>query len=248
MKQYLNQILPRLKQFSDDLNRKEVFVDKSWVLINDDLELQRYIFKRDGQLIMSKNGNVQVGKWEYLPEANSLLIDRIIDKILLNQDFIDQAVMFLRKDGDSNFFILANDSIIIDLDVVSYLKRLYRAKNNVFILELESGDELELLGSNRAIVGMRVSIEGNSVKKNVYHNKNGVFKYYVENGKIVKIIERTIYETRKGSLIIEQERDKKAKKGDLAFIDDEKADGKFKIETFTNLYIEKGIIIKVSAF
>ena len=95
---------------------------------------------------------------------------------------------------------------------------------------------------------MSVSIEGNSVQTDVYHNKNGAIKYYVEDGKIVKIIERRIYETRKGSLVIEQERDNEAKKGDLAFLGDEKADGKFKIHTFTNLYIEKGIIIKVSAF
>ncbi|RZL50777.1 MAG: hypothetical protein EOP00_02665 [Pedobacter sp.] len=248
MKQYLQKILPRLKQFSEDLSRKEIFIDKSWVLIDEESELHRYIFKRDGQLIMSKNGIVQVGKWEYLTEAKSLLIDRNVDKILLNQDFFDSAVMLLKKDGDSNFFILANDSIIKDLDVVSYMKQLYRTKNNVFTLELETGNELELLGSNRAFIGMKVFIEGESAQTNIYTNKSGAFKYYVENGQIVKIIERTIYKTKQGSLIIEQERDKVAKEGNLAFIHEEKAEGKFNIGLFTKAHIENGVIRKISAF
>jgi len=248
MKEYLKRILPRLKQFSEDLNRKEIFVDKSWVLINEDSDLQRYIFKRDGKLIMSRNGDVQVGKWDYLPEAKSLLIDRVTDSILLNQDFIDQSVMLLRKDGDSNFFILASDSILKDFDITSYFRQLYRTKNNVFTIELGTGDELELLGSNRAVGGMQVSLDGDSSISDVYHNKNGKFLYYVENGKITKVIERTTYKTKKGNLIIEQERDRDAKIGDFAYLEDALANGKFNIGLFKTVHTEKGIIVNVTSF
>lgn len=74
---------------------------------------------------MSLNGSVNIGKWEYLPTAKSLLIDRIADKILLNQYFFDPAVMVLKKDGSNNDnLILANEILLPNLDVVEYLKEL----------------------------------------------------------------------------------------------------------------------------
>ena len=88
MKNYLSNILPRIKQFSQDLDKKEGFVDVPWVIIDELQNQQKYIFKRNGELLMSLNGQVTVGKWEYLSAARSLLIDRNVDKILLNQNFI----------------------------------------------------------------------------------------------------------------------------------------------------------------
>ena len=66
---------------------------------------------------MSKDGQVNMGKWDYLPEAKSLLIDRGKDTILCNEGFIDEAVMILKMDGtNNNFFVLANENIVPDLD------------------------------------------------------------------------------------------------------------------------------------
>jgi hypothetical protein len=66
MKQYLNNLLPRIKQFSESLDKKESFIDTPWVIVDEDLNQQKYIFKRNGELIMSLNGQVSIGKWEYL--------------------------------------------------------------------------------------------------------------------------------------------------------------------------------------
>src|SRR5438067_1451304 len=129
MKYYLSNLIPRIKQFSQDLDKKDVFVDIPWVIIDEQQKQQKYIFKRNGELLMSSNGQVTIGKWEYLSTAKSLLIDRIVDKILLNQNFIDSAVMVLKKDGikDENL-ILANEILLPDLDVVRYLKNLFYQK------------------------------------------------------------------------------------------------------------------------
>ena len=66
MNHYINNILPRLKEFSESLDRKEVFIDHPWVIVDDNLNQEKYIFKRNGDLIMSLNGQVTIGKWEYL--------------------------------------------------------------------------------------------------------------------------------------------------------------------------------------
>src|SRR5690625_2626021 len=99
MKLYLSNLLPRLKQFSQSLDQIELIVDQPWVFIDNNLNQQKYIFKRNGELIMSYNGSVTVGQWEYISSARSLLIDRKTDKILLNQNFINNAVMILKRDG-----------------------------------------------------------------------------------------------------------------------------------------------------
>ena len=90
MKEYISNIIPRLKDLSLTLDRKENFIEKPWVWLDEDNNQQKFIFKRNGELIMSLNGQAAIGKWEYISSAKSLLIDRIQDKILLNQDFINE--------------------------------------------------------------------------------------------------------------------------------------------------------------
>ena len=96
MKVYLNHLVKGLKKFSKSLDKKLILLDKPWALIDSDLEIQKLIFKKNKELIMSKDGQVVIGSWDYLTEAKSLLIDRGMDKILLNEEFIDEGVMILK--------------------------------------------------------------------------------------------------------------------------------------------------------
>ncbi len=123
MTEYFKNILPRLTQYSDSLNHKEAFVDKPWVYVDENQNKEQYIFRRDGQLIMSLNGNVQYGKWDFIAPANSLLIDRGVDSVLYNHGFFDKAVMILKVDGfKQQPWMLANEKEIPDLNVEDYLK------------------------------------------------------------------------------------------------------------------------------
>jgi hypothetical protein len=48
LKEYFLNILPRLKELSSSLDKKEIFIDQPWVLIDDNFKKHQYIFKRDG--------------------------------------------------------------------------------------------------------------------------------------------------------------------------------------------------------
>jgi hypothetical protein len=172
MIEYINNIIPRLKQFSQDLDKMEVFTDVPWVMIDENLNQQKYIFKRNGDFIMSLNGQVTIGRWEYLSKAKSLLIDRIQDKILLNQNFIDPAVMVLKKDGTQNeHFVLANEMIIPNLDIKGYLKKIYYEKYNIKVKKIITGEFLEIYYNNsyalnhhdNKVLKNKVSIDGINV-------------------------------------------------------------------------------------
>jgi hypothetical protein len=129
MKQYISNILPRLQQFSKSLDHLENFVDKPWVLIDDDLNRHVYIFKRDKSLIISVNGSAEIGRWDYIQAADSILVDAGTSKTLLRHAFVEKGLMILKIDGlTEQPWVLANEKEIPDLDVDRYMKDLLAQK------------------------------------------------------------------------------------------------------------------------
>lgn len=248
MKLYLDNLIPRLKEFSLNLDKQEIFIDKQWVIIDSESNKQTYIFRRNGELIMSLNGQVTIGKWEYIDAAKSLLIDRIKDKILLNQYFIDSAVMILKKDGfkEANF-IMVNENLIPDLNVINYLKQLYYKKNNIEIKKLRNGDSLELkrINSYCYSIGTFVTIDDKPVKDDIYEFEDSNRKYLIEDGFIIKTFFCTFYKTNKGDIIIEQKNHMETSIGDKVFKNNTIAsDGKYRLGFLSNIFVLNGQISK----
>ncbi len=254
MKTYLQDIVNRLSQFSEKLDNSTLFIDKPWVLIDTESNYHKYIFKRDGQLIMSLNGQVQLGKWEYLTAAKSILIDRIKDKVLLNQSFFDSAVMVLKVDGTTNdLFILANETIIPDLDVKKYLQSVTYRKFNIITGRLENGKTLEIYkGSTEAPlqIGMKATIDGEQPDDGKYKSQSTGRYYEIRNGKVFRITYPIEYQTVDDvNIVIEQVYETSISQGDLAYIDNQPAmTGKYKLGTFKSLTIVNGVITKTSIF
>ncbi len=246
MKQFINNLLPRLKQFSENLDRKELFIEIPWVIIDDNLNQQKYIFKRNGDLIMSLNGQVTIGKWEYLAAARSLLIDRIQDKILLNQNFIDPAVMALKKDGfkDENL-ILANEILLPDLNVADYLKKLFYQKNNIVVRKLKTGEFLELNNYDGWINGKKITIEGEPVSDGFIELEESEKRYVVKDSRIIKVLVKENYKTNKGMISVEQQEYFNPSNGDLVIQNNEVApDGKYRLGFMRHITVSNGRISK----
>ena len=248
MKQYLNNLLPRIKQFSEGLDKKEVFVETPWVIVDDNLNQQKYIFKRNGELIMSLNGQVSMGKWELLSAAKSLLIDRIQDKILLNQFFVDPAVMVLSLDGrKEEYLILVNEILVPDLDVNGYLKRLYYKKNNIATKRLKTGEFLELISFSGGVIGSKVTIEGQSVADGLLELVESERRYLIRDSKIIKVLVKEFYNTNKGKIVIERNEEINPSKGDAVFQNDVTApDGKYRLGLLWRIVVVNGRIVKVT--
>ncbi len=257
MKLYIDNIIPRIKQFSESLDRKEVFIEIPWVIIDENLNQQKYIFKRDGDLIMSLNGQVTIGRWEYISGAKSLLIDRISDKILLNQNFIDPAVMVLKKDGyKEENFILANEILLPDLNVSDYLKRLYYKKNNISIQHLKSGEILEInftrewgRSNDDSTVDCKVTIEGELVPDSLLELAKTNKKYVIKDSKVCKILISANYNTDKGLITVDKQEFSQPSKNDFVFQNGKKAsDGKYRIGFMNYIIVQNGQIKSTSFF
>jgi len=76
MKYYLKDIFPRFSKYRATLDQTAFLVDKPWVVnSSDDQPFQKLIFRRDGRVHLAIDGNLKDGKWEYLPDAQALIID-----------------------------------------------------------------------------------------------------------------------------------------------------------------------------
>ncbi|MCH8490684.1 MAG: hypothetical protein LAT81_12250 [Oceanicaulis sp.] len=248
MKLYLKDIISRLAQFSEKLDNTTLFIDKPWVFIDSNSDYHKYIFKRNGELIMSLNGQVQIGKWEYLPVAKSILIDRVKDKVLLNQSFFDSAVMVLKIDGSNNqLFVLANETIIPDLDVNKYLQSLIYKTLNVIPRRLENGKTLEVYREgdvSEPHIEMKATIDGEEPKNGKYKSQSTGHYYELKNGKVFRITESFTYQTTEGqTLTIEQFYNGSISVGDLVYIDNAPAkSGKYKLGILNYIKVVNGVI------
>jgi hypothetical protein len=251
---YLKSIVKQLRNYSDTLDKTSILIDKPWALIDGEFEMQKLIFKKDNELILSKNGQVQIGKWEYIPEAKSLLIDRVTDKILCNEAFIDRGVMVLKLDGtDSKFFVFANENIVPDLDANRYLRELRYQKLRIKEAKLIDGKILEVQGYGYASIdiGNEVTIEAESIEDGKYQLEiidNLQNQYYeVKKGRIYKILTETIYTTPSGQEVtIQQQDNSKVKHGDYVFMYGRPAENAIvDFSKYKNLVVRDGVVIRL---
>jgi len=127
MTHYLESILPKILSYSNKLDKLALLLNEPWVVTGDESVKMKLIFKNDGEVIISENGNVQFGKWELLNRASSILIKYEKSAKLYNHAFFDEGILALKLDGSTDFFILANQNRIPDLNVAAYLNAKYES-------------------------------------------------------------------------------------------------------------------------
>lgn len=251
MNLYLENIVNQLKNHSKTLERTSLFIDKPWALIDNDLEIQKLIFKKDKELVISKNGQVQIGKWDYYPQAKSLMIDRNYDKILCNEAFINDGVMILKMDGTNNrFFILANENVIPDLDVNRYLEELKYRKLKIIETQLIDGKTLEIYRDGEwpePVIGDKVTINAENIVDGNYQLATPYHYIEIKRGRIYKLLMEIRYYNEKGQeILIQQQDDRKIKRGDYVYMFGEKIkEGIIDFSKSKNLIVSKGIVIRL---
>jgi hypothetical protein len=218
-----------LKNHTASLEKSNILVDKPWTLIDSDNQIQRLIFKKDKTLILSKNGQAQIGKWDYFPEARSLLIDRISDKILCNEAFIDEGVLILKLDGtDNQFFTLANENIIPNLNIGEYLNNIRNEKLFFCHQKLVNGTMLDIQRTHSQTtieVGNKVSINDENIPDGMYPINDEKKIYEIKNNEIIQIFTVNIYKTSSETEItVHQKNYWDIHEGDSVFINNEIAE------------------------
>jgi hypothetical protein len=195
MIEYIKNIIPRVKKYSQELDKIENFIDKRWIFIDDNGDHHQYLFLRDKRLIMTLGATTKEGSWELLPTDQLLIKRGTNDLVLLENMFVEQALLVLKRSTTEDVpFVLINQQLIPDLDAVKYLKefeeeQLEKEKEKIkplpspqYYKVLESG---ELFGPE-FLVGKKIKTEDNIILNGTYKTAHVSYeKYVVINNNII---------------------------------------------------------------
>jgi len=141
MKTFLLNIIPKIQKYSEKLDNITVLTNKHWVVIEEEVGKKIvFIFReKDNQLLISENGRIEKGTWEYLGN-NSLLIDRKEGSFLFKHGFIDDTVLALKVDGKNEYALLVNESKFDNQlnslpTILNFLKLKYSEENSIWLEE-----------------------------------------------------------------------------------------------------------------
>ena len=87
MKTYILDSINRLKRYGENLDAKTILCNKSWQIFNDTGEKELYIFQENGDILLSTNGIVSQGKWQYISANKSILISVKDKSYMLHPSF-----------------------------------------------------------------------------------------------------------------------------------------------------------------
>jgi hypothetical protein len=134
MQEYLKDIFPRIIRYSKNLDDLTVLTNKPWVLMSKNTSTREvWIFRKNNVLIVSRNGVVEEGSWEYIPEAESIYIKISEVKRLINKAFVDDITLLLRLDGGKEVLALANENKIPEeFEIDKYLDEQYQSPSSEY--------------------------------------------------------------------------------------------------------------------
>ncbi|MBX6361934.1 MAG: hypothetical protein IRZ03_17885 [Acidobacterium ailaaui] len=134
MKTYIADIIPKIQRFSQRLDDLTKLTNQHWVSLGDITQTKRvFIFRANNQLLISDNGIVEKGSWEYLGNQ-SLLLETKQESYLLKHGFFDENVIALKLDGTESYAFFVNEtkyhSELNNIgDILKFLENKY-IKNN----------------------------------------------------------------------------------------------------------------------
>lgn len=130
MKEFINHIIPNLKNTSEKLNASAILKNQQWILVNEDgITNNTYIFRDNKELLIVVDGNVTVGGWEFITK-DKLLIKVDNEMLLYRNQLIDNKLLALKKDGSSAFSVFLNEKVADEflnnvLKIESHLNSFY---------------------------------------------------------------------------------------------------------------------------
>ncbi|MEL6923362.1 MAG: hypothetical protein AAFO94_04875 [Bacteroidota bacterium] len=141
MDEYLDkEILPKIRPWSEDLYEKEYYLDTRWLEIRDAENFHEsvlHIFQKDGNYLISVDGNISKGHWKILSKSNTLILDQGNRNELYDLKFLNGDFFILSKHGNQRrknqreYFVMGRESLVSGLEWREIMDLLYsRYQNN----------------------------------------------------------------------------------------------------------------------
>lgn len=163
MRTYVLDILNRYKRYNENLDIKTFLCNKSWSVFNDGYYKEVYIFQENGSLILSINGKVNNGSWQYITANKSIIISSHEQSYMLHPYIFDNLIFVLQQDGTDNYVFMIDEAQSKTflpctlMDISAYFEKKVRTeeKNQDLIRKQELDDYMEGLRSDAELTWIR---------------------------------------------------------------------------------------------
>ena len=175
---YIKHIFTNLSYYSQKLDDETIFQNQKWINIDEiGIRKKLFIFRPENKLLVSVNGNVNRGLWEYI-DSTTILIEIDDNPILLRHAFIDDEFLLLNQDNTENYALFIKENTRLkELNTIEqinfYLDNKYRLglpipEDNYYKI-INQIDEFDLAWGNYT----RFEIQ--------FNNENSIYNFYKGN-------------------------------------------------------------------
>lgn len=138
-------ILPRVRQWSEDLYEEGNYVGKPWLEIRDDVNFHDSIlhfFNEGGNYMKVTNGNISGGRWEFVENANKFILQAGKSNAMYELAYLDRNYFILKKLGDQRrlgqkeFWVMGFEPVVKRLewrDCMEMMYNQFRENNNSYV-------------------------------------------------------------------------------------------------------------------
>ena len=110
MQTYFSNIIPSLARYSKKLDDISLLTTRHWVILDESSQSKStYIFRNNNELIVSENGIVVHGTWDYLG-FNKILLRINNSSFLFQHGFLEDDILALKLDGRNEYAFFINES------------------------------------------------------------------------------------------------------------------------------------------
>ncbi len=172
---YIKHIFTNISNYSKKLDDVTLFQNQKWINIDQiGTRKKLFIFRPENKLLISVNGKVNRGIWEYI-DSTTILIEINDEPILLRHAFIDDEFLILNQDNTENYalFIKENDQLKA-LNTIEQIN-LYLEKKYLLGFGLPDGEHYKIINQEESFdlaLGYHTRFEI------IYNNDNLIYDFY----------------------------------------------------------------------
>lgn len=145
MDDYLDNILPLIRPWSEDIYEEDYYLNVRWLEVRDDEHFHEtilHIFRPKGEYMIVRDGDINGARWKTLPNSNTIILESGNRSELFDLAFMNADFFILRKHGDQGrkgmrkYFVLGRENLVARLewrDMMELMFNLYRSNSNVIV-------------------------------------------------------------------------------------------------------------------
>ncbi len=200
---YIKHIIPELSKASKRLDDKALFQNQKWINIDFEPTIRKiFIFRPDNKLIISKNGDVIIAKWEYI-DFDSILISIGDSNQLLRHKFINQEFLILNVDNTDDHAVFVLESALNNnLTIEQIINKISNTQDiNLFndekidIQLIQQYDDFDIAWGNYTVFKIKIGSDNTEDRFYKGHFSNKYFYLDNNEGRIYRNTQNEIIET-----------------------------------------------------